>query len=255
MKPIVIANWKMNETSSQSRELISGLLEKTKEYSDKVEVVICPPFTALEAAKDLGDFRKGAQDIHWEDKGTFTGEVSGPMLTDLGCKYVIIGHSERRWKLGEGNEIVNLKFRAALRNKLIPILCVGERAEERQAGLTEQVLREQLQEAWREVGRDDIDRVVIAYEPVWAIGTGQVKSREAATVPIIDEAYSFIKDFLKNENIDDKVRLVYGGSVDSDNVKELLAIDSNAGFLVGGASLEVAEFSEIIKKIAVNDFS
>ncbi len=252
MKPLIVANWKMNETSTEAGVLLSELEKYLSALENSVEIVICPPFTALQTLGENPGFEKGAQDIHWEDKGTFTGEVSGPMLKDLGCKYVIVGHSERRWKLGESNEVVNLKMRAALRNDLVPILCVGERADERRAELTEQVLTEQLTEAWREIGRDDINEVVISYEPVWAIGTGEVKSREAATPEIVQAAYEVISSFLAAQEISDKTRLIYGGSIDSDNVISFLKVDSNQGFLVGGASLVPAEFSKIIKKVSQN---
>lgn len=252
MKPIVIANWKMNEVSSKADDLAEEIATAVSKYIREIDVVICPPYTALEAISEVPGIIKGAQDIHWQDKGTFTGEVSGPMLKDLGCEYVIIGHSERRWKMGENDDIINKKLLAALRNKLIPVLCIGEKAADRQDRRTREVLKQQLESAWRGIGREDCNQIVIAYEPVWAIGSGQIGSKEAATPEIIAEAYNYIKDFILAEELSDKVRLVYGGSVEGDNVNEFFQVQSNEGFLVGGASLEASEFSKIIKKTAQN---
>jgi triosephosphate isomerase (TIM) len=250
IKPIVIANWKMNLTGQAARSLAQEIDTGAAADAKKVTIVICPPFTALVQLQGFKNLSLGAQDIHWEDRGTFTGEVSGLMLRDLNCQYVIIGHSERRWRLGENDTIINKKLQAALRHHLIPILCVGERAVDKDSGHTEEVLRRQLTTAWRGVGRDDFSKILIAYEPVWAIGTGTVGSRPAATPEIIAAAYKVIQKFLEAENLTDKVGLIYGGSVDSENVQNFSNLPANGGFLVGGASLQAAEFLKIIAAVA-----
>lgn len=246
MRPLVIANWKMNETNQEADQLLSELASGLGTATD-AEVVICPPFTALGVLSNYS-YAKGAQDIHWADRGTFTGEISGPMLRGLGCKYVLIGHSERRWKLGESDEIINKKIKAALRNELIPVLCVGERQMDRNN--YQEFIYNQLEAAWRDLGVEDLGEIIIAYEPVWAIGTGQVGSKNPATALDIKNAYAVIKKFLQKEKLEGYSRLVYGGSVDSENVGELLGVDGNQGFLVGGASLVPDEFAKIVKSVS-----
>ena len=252
MKPVIIANWKMNLTGSQAQNLATDISNGAADYSDKVSIIICPPFTALGQLGGLQNIDLGAQDIHWEDQGTFTGEISGAMLRDLKCRYVIVGHSERRWQMNENNDVINKKLLAALRYKLIPILCVGERADDKAAARTASVLQQQLSSAWRGIGRDDFSQIIIAYEPVWAIGTGAINSRVAANATEIIAAYKVIKEFLEKENVQDKVSLIYGGSVDSVNINNFLKLDDNGGFLVGGASLQAAEFLKIIAAVATS---
>jgi len=249
MKPIVIANWKMNETNQEADDLLDKITPGLGSLLARIDVVICPPFTALSELKK-SPFLKGAQDIHWEDKGTFTGEVSGPMLRDLGCQYVIIGHSERRWQLGETEDVINKKLQGAIRNKLIPILCVGERRVDRDDGRQEDVLLHQLRSAWRGLGRQDCEKLIIAYEPVWAIGTGDIGSRQAATPDILTDAISVIQKFITQENLQGKAQVVYGGSVDAGNVNNFLQVENNTGFLVGGASLKPGEFVNIVTKVS-----
>ena len=248
MKPIIIANWKMNETASAAEILVDDIITDLGDDVSKAEVVVCPPFTALEAIHK-SKIKKGAQDIHWEDKGTYTGEISGPMLKDLDCEYVLIGHSERRWKLNENDEVINRKLLAAIRNNLIPILCVGERENDKKENRTELVLKNQLEKAWREIGADDFTEAIIAYEPVWAIGTGEVGSKEAATAENVSLAYEIIEKFCVAQNISNKVKLVYGGSVDASNVSEFSSLENNSGFLVGSASLKSDEFVKIVKNV------
>jgi len=251
VKPIVIANWKMNLAGEAAQQLLDKICQGVKDI-DSVEVVVCPALTDLVKLSVSANcpIIKGAQDIHWEDKGTYTGEVSGPMLKETGCRYVIVGHSERRWKLQENNEVVNEKLKAALRSDLIPILCVGERLSDREEGRTAPFLQEQLRTALEGVGREDIESLVVAYEPVWAIGTGQIKSRQAATPDIVQDAFKVIEKFLDSQNLREVTRLIYGGSVDSDNVGGFAKLELNQGFLVGGASLDANEFISIIKKTA-----
>ncbi|MCG2706684.1 MAG: triose-phosphate isomerase, partial [Candidatus Omnitrophica bacterium] len=188
----------------------------------------------------------GAQDMHWQDEGAFTGEISPLMLKDTGCRFVIIGHSERRQYFGETNESVNKKIKAALRHGLISIVCVGETLQEREKGRTFEVLDDHIQNGLKDINDEDILKVVIAYEPVWAIGTGKT-----ATSAQAQEAQKYIRDLLikmYNKGIADIVRIQYGGSVKPENITELLSQPDVDGALVGGASLEMISFSEIVKK-------
>lgn len=242
-KKLVAGNWKMNKTIKEAREVVSKLKEKLKDHDfDKVGVLVAPPFTALyvvsEILKDT-QIQLGAQNMHWEDKGAFTGEISPEMLKEIGVEYVIIGHSERRKYFGESDDIVNKKIKKAIEKGLKPILCVGENLEQREGGKHKEVVKSQLENSLKGVE----DAVMIAYEPVWAIGTGRV-----ATPEQIEDMHVFIKDWHK-EKFGEEVFLLYGGSVSPSNVKELLRVkDVIDGFLVGGASLDADKFYEIIRK-------
>jgi triosephosphate isomerase len=219
--------------------LVAGELER-------VEVFICPPFTALAPAVErLSDsaIRVAAQNMHFEDSGAFTGEISPPMLTELGVDGAILGHSERRQQFGETDDALARKVPAALASGLVPILCVGETLDQREAGETEAVLRSQVEADLAEVADDALERVVIAYEPIWAIGTGRNATPDQAA-----EAIGFIRSLLesRSESAAAAVRIVYGGSVKPDNAAEILAPDGIDGALVGGASLDPADFAAIV---------
>jgi triosephosphate isomerase (TIM) len=249
--PIVAANWKMHKTHLEAiRDVqkLSYLLDR--EDADRVEVVICPPFTALRAVQTLIDsdrlwFGLGAQNVHFEDQGAFTGEVSVPMLAALKCAYVIVGHSERRAMFGETDEIVNRKVRAALGGGLAPILCVGESLQERDAGVTEDVVARQVRAALEGVAEDRAARIVLAYEPVWAIGTGR-NAEPADAGEVIGLIRSTIAERFSKETAD-QVRIQYGGSVKAGNMRDFMAHPEIDGALVGGASLDPEELALIVK--------
>lgn len=254
-RPIIAGNWKMNCTVQEAIQLVTAL--KRELYNEeKVEVVVCPPFTALGSVAEIiedSPIGLGAQDMFWEPKGAYTGEVSGQMLKDLGCKYVIIGHSERRRYFNETNESVNKKVKAALNIGLNPIVCVGETKEERERGITESVVSEHVLEGLKDISSDDILNCVIAYEPVWAIGTGINATPEQA-----QEVHSFIRNKLLTEKYGDsianKVRIQYGGSVTPENIKSLMDEPDIDGALVGGASLKADGFVKIVKVVSGTTF-
>jgi len=236
MKLLIVANWKMNKTIKEAVSLVKEL----KKLKSPNEVVICPPYTALQdVAKELkgSKIHLGSQNIHFEDSGAFTGEISPLMLKELNVKYVIIGHSERRQYFNETNETVNKKLRAALKHKLHPIFCVGETLEQREAGETEDVIEKQLKEGLQSISKEDMKKITIAYEPVWAIGTGRTASPEQA-----QEVHEFIRKTIGEP----KVKILYGGSVKPDNAADLLSQKDIDGALVGGASLDAKNFSEIV---------
>jgi len=245
-KWIVAGNWKMHNTVSESVALAYAIKEGTTGLKNG-EVVVAPPFTALrsvgEAIKDSG-VTLAAQNMYYEDKGAFTGEISPLMLKDVGCTYVIIGHSERRKYFNESDENVNLKVKKALATGLKPIVCVGETDGERNKGFTQSVVNRQVRGAF--TGIDNIDNVVIAYEPVWAIGTGKV-----ATPAQAEDVHDFIRRLLVEMYgcVAADVRILYGGSVTQDNIGELIAIEDIDGALVGGASLKPDGFLGIIQKM------
>jgi len=245
MKPLIIANWKCNPTTlNEAKELLNSVIEGIKDFNN-VEVVICPPFIFLSSLiNNLIIF--GAQNCYSEDKGAFTGETSILMLEDLRCKYVILGHSERRNIFKETNEEINLKLKKTLDSSLIPVLCIGENKEDREEGKTFEILGEQLEECLEGIS-EKVDRLVLAYEPVWAIGTGKY-----AEVSKIEEVREFIKDFISkrfDENISNKIKILYGGSVDSNNVNQYLKEAKIDGVLVGGASIKAEEFIKLVKNI------
>ncbi|MEW8957501.1 MAG: triose-phosphate isomerase [Moorella sp. (in: firmicutes)] len=243
-RPIIAGNWKMHNTTEKARELVE-LLKPLVGASD-VEVVVCPPFTAIAATVNAAagsNIAVGAQDLFWEDWGAYTGEVSGPMLKDLGCRYVIIGHSERRQYFGETDATVNKKLHAALRHDLVPIVCVGETLDEREAGKTLEVVRRQVEDGLKGLAPDQVETLVVAYEPVWAIGTGRT-----ATAADAQEVIAFIRKTLKamyGERAE-LTRIQYGGSVKPENIAEFMAQPDIDGALVGGASLDAISFAAIV---------
>jgi len=247
-KWIVAGNWKMHNTIGESVALASAIKEGSVGLL-KGEVIVAPPFTAL---KSVGESIKGsavalaAQNMHYEDKGAFTGEVSPLMLKDAGCTYVIIGHSERRKYFSESDEQINLKVKKALKTGLKPMLCVGETDGERNKGVTQSVVNRQVRKALTDIGVDQINHLVIAYEPVWAIGTGKV-----ATPAEAEDVHDFIRRLLVEIYgcAAADVRILYGGSVTKDNIGELIAMEDIDGALVGGASLKPDEFLGIIAKM------
>jgi len=242
--PYIAANWKMNKTVAEAAEFIDALLPRIA--ATQHDVVVCPPFTALH---EVVERRRGtavrvaAQNMHFEESGAFTGEVSAPMLVELDVEAVVLGHSERRQYFGETDEALAKKVPAALAADLEPILCVGESEEARDAGQTEEVLERQLQADLAEVSDEDVAKVVIAYEPIWAIGTGKVATPEQA-----QEACAFIRDVLRARGAAaDDVRILYGGSVKPGNAAELLALPDVDGALVGGAALVAEDFAAIVE--------
>lgn len=249
-KTIIAGNWKMYKTIVEAIELANGLKrELFKLDSQNIDVVLCPPFTALSEVWEIisdSELHLGAQNVFWEEEGAFTGEVSSKMLKDTGCKFVIIGHSERRQFFCETNETVNKKIKAALGCGLTPIMCIGETLTERENNLTFKVLEAHIQNGLKGITGQDMLKIVIAYEPVWAIGTGKTASSQQA-----QEAHKYIRDLLKklyNEDTATNIRIQYGGSVKPENIIELMNQPDVDGALVGGASLKVDSFSQIVKK-------
>jgi len=245
--PFIAGNWKMNMLHESSLALISGLLQQVPK-SDRVEVAVCPPhvyLSAVHAALRGSHIGLGAQNMHQQKDGAFTGEVSGPMLRDIGCRYVILGHSERRQFFGETDQGVNQKILAALECGLTPIVCVGETLAEREAGQTERVIETQCRGSLAGLSSTQGNQLVIAYEPVWAIGTGRTASPEQA-----QETQCYVRSVLERlfgGDVAEAVRIQYGGSVKPGNAGELIAQPDIDGFLVGGASLDPASFAEIVK--------
>jgi triosephosphate isomerase len=246
-KWIVAGNWKMHNTLGESIALAQAIKEGAKNVKNG-EVIIAPPFTSLYsvgAAIKGSQVSLAAQNMHYEDKGAFTGEISPGMLTDIGCTYVLLGHSERRKYFHETDEDINSKVKKALAVGLKPILCVGETEEERVKGVTQLVVGKQIKKALS--GVEKIDKVVIAYEPVWAIGTGKVATSDQA-----EEVHSFIRGILKElyGDVSKDIRILYGGSVTKDNIGELIGMENIDGALVGGASLKPDAFLGIIQQIS-----
>lgn len=246
--PLVAGNWKMHKTTGEARELIAALVRS--EWPPGVEVAVCPPFTALADAVRLlngSPIRLGAQDVFWEPQGPYTGEVSPVMLAELRCRYVIVGHSERRQHFGENDEVVARKVRAAFAHGLIPILCVGERLDERDAGQAERVVSRQVEIAATALPADQIRRLVVAYEPVWAIGTGR-----AATGQEANRVIGLIRETLRRRTAGAaaETRVLYGGSVTPDNAAEFSRQPEIDGALVGGASLDARKFFAVVHAYA-----
>ena len=247
-KPYIAGNWKMNGTSAEARNLVTEISRKAPGLS-AAQFVVIPPYTTLAEAVRLAQGSPvliGGQNLHWEDKGAFTGEISAPMLKDAGCAIVVIGHSERRQFFGETDQTVNRKIKAALRHGLTPILCIGESLEEREAGRTLDKIRTQLAEAYRDIGPEDAAKMVIAYEPIWAIGTGRTASPAQA-----EEIHAFIrKDFAQKYGNPAAAYaiILYGGSVKPDNAYALFKEIDIDGFLVGGASLDAGSFIRIAEE-------
>jgi triosephosphate isomerase len=245
-KPIIAGNWKMNMTATQARDLAGKLVPLVSGVKDR-DIVLAPPFTALSAVADTikgTNVGLAAQNLHGEDKGAFTGEISAEMLLDLGCRYVIIGHSERRQYFGETDETVNKKVKQALKKGLLPILCVGETLAEREAGKLNEIINRQVTGGLKDISAEDMKKIVIAYEPVWAIGTGKTATPEQA-----NEVHALIRQQVKalySADIAEGLRIQYGGSVTPENVSTLMAMPDIDGALVGGASLKPESFAALV---------
>lgn len=244
-KPIIAGNWKMNKTVSESKELINEI--KNIDLSKDVEPVVIVPFTSAYVAKELlkdTDIKVGVQNMYFEESGAFTGEISPLMLTDLEIDYVIIGHSERREIFKESDELLNKKVKSALEHNLKPILCCGETLAEREENRQEEKVKSQLEKNLDGVSIEDIEKIVIAYEPIWAIGTGKTASSDDA-----EEMCKFIRNLIKDmysEEASNKVRIQYGGSVKPNNIKEIMSKENIDGALIGGASLEADSFAALV---------
>jgi len=246
-KPLIAGNWKMNKTVLEAIEFTKTLKNTISDITN-VEVLICPAFTALYAVNNEikgSNINLGSQNFFWESKGAFTGEISPIMIKDVGCSYVIIGHSERRQYFTETNEAVNKKIKAAFTVTLKPIVCVGETLKEREDNVTSKVIEKQIREGLSGLTLEQASSVVIAYEPVWAIGTGKTASPDQA-----QEIHHFIRKIYEqmySKDISNKLRILYGGSVNSKNVSDLMKKPDIDGGLVGGASLEVESFTKLIR--------
>ena len=245
---VIAGNWKMNNDLNESKNLISKLLVGLKNSNNNCEVVICPPFTSLSEASTMingSTIKLGAQNIHQEENGAFTGEVSAKMLLSAGCEFVIIGHSERRAIFMESDDLINKKIQRAIKNNLKPIFCVGELLEEREKNITEQVIKTQVLKGLENFTVGDLKNLIIAYEPVWAIGTGKTATPQQA-----EEVHLFIRKLIENhfsKEFAENLRILYGGSVKPDNSKDLLSQKNIDGALVGGACLNADSFLNIIK--------
>jgi triosephosphate isomerase (TIM) len=248
--PLVVGSWKMHGGPRQARELAQSLRDGLKRPRG-VEVVVCPPFTALPVVAEMlagSAIGHGAQNCHWEDSGAFTGEVSPPMLVELGCRLVLLGHSERRHVFHETDDEINRKVAAALRHGLQPLLCVGETAEERRQGLTFTVVEGQLRAGWAGLSVEDMGRCALAYEPVWAIGTGV-----NATPAQAAEVHGYLRGLMSqigSKDLAQTIRILYGGSVKPENATAVTQEPDVDGVLVGGASLQAQSFIAIAKKSA-----
>ncbi len=251
-KPFVAGNWKMNTDSHSGVALAKAVVDGASGLAGgSVDIAVIPPFVYLSAvgqAVSSSRVALGAQDVYFEAKGAFTGEISTAMLKDVGCTYVLCGHSERRHVLGESDELINKKLTASISGGLLPILCVGELLEERDAGKTEQVVERQTRAGLAGLSAEKISAVTIAYEPVWAIGTGRTATKEQA-----QEVHAFIRKLLAemyDESVAQETRILYGGSVKPDNAEELMGQEDVDGCLVGGASLKADDFVQIIEAAA-----
>ncbi len=246
-KPFVAGNWKMFKNVAEARQLVSELIPELAPYTN-VERVLCPPFTSLLAVRALLEgtgIGLGAQNVHWEETGAFTGEIAPFMLSEF-CQYVIIGHSERRAYFGETDDIVNKKVKAALAHELIPIVCVGETLVENEAGETAQVVKRQLELGLAGLTLLDWSRLVIAYEPVWAIGTGKAATADGANQVVVEYIRPILAHTL-GESAAPLVRILYGGSVKGSNAGEFFTKSDIDGALVGGASLKAVDFTQIVQ--------
>lgn len=245
-RPIIAGNWKMNNTIVDTKALVKDLIPLVKDA--KCDVVICTPYTDLAAAVEATagtNIKVGAENVHWAEKGAFTGEISAKMLTELGVEYVIIGHSERRQYFGETDETVNMRVKAALAAGLKPIICVGELLEERESGKTAEVVTRQTKAAFKDIDKDELDNIVIAYEPVWAIGTGKTATAQDAndTIKVIRDTMA---ELYCPKCAEERVRIQYGGSMNPKNASELMAMPEIDGGLIGGASLKAEDFSKVV---------
>ena len=246
--PIIGGNWKMNKgTPSEAIEMLKELIPLVKKISS-VDIVIVPPFTALSSTIQTvknTNIMVGAQNMYYEENGAFTGEISSVFLKELGCKYVILGHSERRDIFNESDDLINKKLKKALKSELIPIVCIGEHLEERETGRTKDVIETQFKLTFKDIKSEELCRVIIAYEPIWAIGTGKTATPEQA-----EEIHIFIRELIASiygKNTAETVRIQYGGSIKPTNAKEIFKNENIDGGLVGGASLQSKSLYEIIK--------
>ncbi|MEK7449900.1 MAG: triose-phosphate isomerase [Planctomycetota bacterium] len=245
-KPVIIGNWKMHTTAVEATDLLADLKNELAEVTD-VEIGVSPPFVYINTARDIlknSNIKLGAQNVYWEPAGAFTGEISAPMLKDSGCDFVIVGHSERRHLMGETDEMVNKKIKALLNTGLIPVFCVGEKLEEREEGTTQTVIRKQVESGLDDIPVEKIKEIIVAYEPVWAIGTGKTATPQQA-----QEVHSFIRQLiirLADAAAAEEIRIIYGGSVKPDNIDALMTEPDIDGALVGGASLKADSFAKIV---------
>jgi triosephosphate isomerase len=246
-KPIIAGNWKMNKTVSAALDLVRQVKASVADARN-VDIVVAPPFTALlTVSREIegSNIELAAQDVFWEPSGAYTGEISADMLRDVGCRYVILGHSERRQYFGETNEWVRKKIKASLAVDLRPIICVGEALEEREAGKTFDVVKMQVSQCMEGFSAGEMGKITVAYEPIWAIGTGRTATPQQA-----EEVHAFIREQLggiTSRHVSDGMRIQYGGSVNPDNISDLMAQPNIDGALVGGASLKADSFSRIVK--------
>jgi triosephosphate isomerase len=246
-RPIIAGNWKMNKTISEAIDFIRQLKPLVADVRD-TDIVVAPTFAALQAVSreiEGSNIELSAQDVFWESSGAYTGEISPSMLRDVGCRYVIIGHSERRQYFGETNESVQRKIKASLAMDLCPIICVGEALEEREAGKTFDVVKTQVLQCLEGFSRQEMEKIIIAYEPIWAIGTGKTATPQQA-----EEVHAFIREQMgqiSDRQISEGVRIQYGGSANPDNISDLMLQPNIDGALVGGASLKADSFSSIVK--------
>ena len=249
-RPLIAGNWKMHKTINEAIELVSGIKRELLDCLD-VDIAVCPTFTALSSVAEIimdTSIKLGAQNLYWESEGAFTGEISGQMLLDCGCHYVIIGHSERRKYFAETDDSVNKRINAALRIGLFPIVCVGETLDQREQNETIAVVKTQLEGAFKGLSENEMHKIVVAYEPVWAIGTGKT-----ATPSQAQEVHAFIRGWLQDKfsaECAQGLRILYGGSVKPTNAKELMSESDIDGALVGGAALKVDSFVGIVKNAA-----
>lgn len=247
-KMVIAGNWKMHGELNETVNLISGIKNLLEDYDVKCDVIVAPPFTSLETANTLvkdSQIKLSAQNMHFEDKGAFTGEISHSMLKSVGCEFVILGHSERRSIFGETDEIINKKIIKALSVGLNPIFCIGETLEEREANITEKIVETQIRKGLENVSESDLAKIIIAYEPVWAIGTGKVATPEQA-----QDVHYFIRNLISqmySKEAAENLTIQYGGSVKPDNAAGLLSKPDIDGALVGGACLKADSFVDIIK--------
>ncbi len=241
----------MNKTTTEAIELANGLTRELYKIED-VQIVVCPPFTVLEEISEViyeSNIKLGGQNMHWQDSGAFTGEISAPMLKDMGCEFVILGHSERRQFFFETNETVNKKVRAALKHNLTPIVCVGETLQEREANKTFDVIKDHVYNSLIDLSEEEIQKTIIAYEPVWAIGTGKTATPEQA-----QEVHQYIRELLEkrySKEVAENIVIQYGGSVKPENIRELTSKKDIDGALVGGASLDVKTFADIVRNTSL----
>lgn len=249
-RKLIAGNWKMNNSNKEALELVNQLKDLVKDVKDR-DIMIAPTFTCLSDVHNAlkgSNIKLGAQNLYFEEKGAFTGQISADMLLAVGCEYVIVGHSECRDIFGEKDELINKKVKRALDKNLIPVLCVGEHLEEREKGITSDIVSNQTKEAFKGLSEAEAKKVVIAYEPVWAIGTGKTATPQDA-----DEVHKTIRETLKslyNDNVAEGMIILYGGSVNEKNADDLLNMPNIDGALVGGASLVADKFARIVNYIA-----